>query len=683
MPNPKRKYNKSAAYWDKFHKDQQKIMPSQMIEQEKAAQASSATLPNLEAEGIDTPYMAEGGCGPGGREETRSSYSGGDVGLFHTTNFENIRSGLLPYYYSDGFVNINDTIELCQRAYANVSPIRNTIDVMTEFSNSKIHLKGSTSSIQEFYKKWFEKIGLNSFKEQFFREYYRSGNVFIYKFDGRFSKDDYIKLQRIGVKAQDIPLRFSIINPATIAIYGALGYNFNYVRLLSPYEIARLRERRTDEDKAVYNSLDKNIQKQIDLPSTLWKELYIPLDPEKLYYIFYKKQDYEPFAVPMVFPVLNDVEWKLQLKKMDIALTRTIENVILLVTMGAEKDKGGINVNNIKSMQTLLQNRAVGRCIVSDYTTEAKFIIPEIDKIIGPEKYTIVNQDIQEGLQNILMGSEKFANQFIKTKVFLERLNEGQDVFLNSFLIPQMIKIAQMMGFKECPTPIFEKIDLKDENEFAKVVSQLASLGILSGKQAITTMESGLLPDPDVMDTEQQNYKALRDKGLYYPLVGGSAPQDGQDQPGVKKPNGRPAGSRAPQKTKKIGPIGKGKGGVDGESVYHMKGIANFFRKTTQLESYASKLLGKKHKVKELNNVQLAFASQMVQTIVGQTNPDKWEESIANFINKEEITNIDNDIVSGITDIAAEYDTDIYQASAMFHSDKFLDKVVDNETANE
>jgi hypothetical protein len=228
-----------------------------------------------------------------------------------------------------------------------------------------------------------------------------------------------------------------------------------------------------------------------------------------------------------------------------------------------------------------------------------------------------------------------------------------------------------MMGFKECPTPIFEKIDLKDENEFAKVVSQLASLGILSGKQAITTIESGLMPDVDTMDIEQQNYKALRDKGFYYPLLGGSQPDEGQDQPGAKKPNGRPAGSRAPQKTKKIGPIGKGKGGVDGESVYDMRGIAEFYRKATALESYAAKLLGKKHKVKELNEVQLAFASQMVQTIVGQTNPDKWDESIANFVNKEEITNIDNDIISGITDIAARYDTDIYQASAMYHSDKF------------
>ena len=41
----------------------------------------------------------------------------------------------------------------------------------------------------------------------------------------------------------------------------------------------------------------------------------MPLDPEKLIYSFYKKQDYEPFAVPFGFPVLDDLNWKIELKK--------------------------------------------------------------------------------------------------------------------------------------------------------------------------------------------------------------------------------------------------------------------------------------------------------------------------------------------------------------------------------
>ncbi len=663
MANSPRKYNKKADYWKKFHAGQSAVMPAQQVAQEKAQDSAQGGIPTLEFEGIDTPFMqAEGSCGGSGSSDTRAGFSTTDVGLFQSTNYENLRSGFLPYYYSNGFVNINDTVELCQRAYANVSIFKNTIDVMTEFSNSKLHLRGGNEASKNFFYAWFQKIGLNAFKEEFFREYYRSGNVFIYKFDGKFGKDDYIKLQKLGSTSEKIPLRYTIVNPATIAIYGAMGYNFNYVRLLSPYEIARLRNQQTDEDKAVFKSLPVAIQKQISQQSTVWKEMYIPLDPDKLFSVFYKKQSYEPFAVPMGFPVLNDIEWKLQLKKMDMALTRTIENVILLITMGAEKDKGGINTKNIESMKVLLQNRAVGRVIVSDYTTKAQFIVPAIADIIGEDKYKVVNQDIQEGLQNILLGSEKFANQFIKTKVFLERLSEGQDAFKN-WLVPQMQKVAESMGFRDCPEPVFEQIDLKDEIQFGKLIASLGTMGILTAEQVIATLESGLYPEIESMVPDQQKYKADRDKGLFFPLVGGSDTGDGA--------TGRPNGAKAPQTQKRVGPIGKGKASDD---TYDSKLIGEFYSRATELENYTGKLLKKKHKVKKLNEVQLGLATQLARNVISRANLTDWENAVGAFINDGKIEFTNKELTEEIDRVSQTFEVEQYEAAAMVHSKNLKNK---------
>jgi len=521
-----------------------------------------------------------------------------------------------------------------------------------------LHLRGGNEASKNFFYAWFQKIGLNAFKEEFFREYYRSGNVFIYKFDGKFGKDDYIKLQKLGSTSEKIPLRYTIVNPATIAIYGAMGYNFNYVRLLSPYEIARLRNQQTDEDKAVFKSLPIAIQKQISQQSTVWKEMYIPLDPDKLFSVFYKKQSYEPFAVPMGFPVLNDIEWKLQLKKMDMALTRTIENVILLITMGAEKDKGGINTKNIDSMKTLLQNRAVGRVIVSDYTTKAQFIVPAIADIIGKDKYEVVNQDIQEGLQNILLGSEKFANQFIKTKVFLERLSEGQDAFKN-WLVPQMQKVAESMGFRDCPDPVFEQIDLKDEIQFGKLIASLGTMGILTAEQVIATLESGLYPEIESMVPDQQKYKADRDKGLFFPLVGGSDPNGGAGA------TGRPNGAKAPQ-NHKVGPIGKGKA----SETYDTKKIANFYSKATELEQFICDSLKKKHSVKKLKEPQLNIATQIARNIIGRVLPGDWQNAASAFINENKIEFSNDKLIEEIDKVGQEFEVAQYEAAAMIHSEK-------------
>ena len=121
----------------------------------------------------------------------------------------------------------------------------------------------------------------------------------------------------------------------------------------------------------------------------------------------------------MGYPVLEDINWKQrEMKKMDMAVARTMQQAILLVTMGAEPEKGGVNQRNLEAMQQLFENESVGRVSISDYTTEAKFVIPDIGNLLGPQKYEVVENDIQMGLNNILVGGEKFANQAIKTGIF-------------------------------------------------------------------------------------------------------------------------------------------------------------------------------------------------------------------------------------------------------------------------
>lgn len=647
----KRSYNKRSEYWEK-RKEQGNLNTSIPNFNSVTEQADAQTIT---FDPIGTPFhVAEGSCYAG----TTSTRSGWTVspqsGVTNQQNYANLRSGFLPYANNNGNITVSDAIYLCQLAYANVSVFKNTIDVMTEFSNSKIHLRGGNAASRKFFEKWFQKVGLYQFKEEFFREYFRSGNVFIYKINGQFSIQDYLKLQAAGITKNKIPLKYVIINPVTIAAQGAVTYDFSYVKMLSAFEIEKIRKPKTDEEKAVRNAMSPQLLKEIDLGGTSWQSLYMPLKSEDVYAIFYKKQSYEPFAIPMGYPVLPDIEWKLSLKKMDMALSRTVENIILLVTMGAEKDKGGINYKNIAAMQELFRSQAAGRVIVSDYTTKAQFVTPDLKEILGPEKYQVVDNDIKEGLQNILNGSEKFANQFIKTKVFLERLNEGQESFLNNFLIPEMQKICEDMGFRDCPTPMFEKVDLKDEVQFAKVVTRLAEIGIITGDQAIETLESGLYPDVNEMEGKQEEYKKLRDKGLFNPLLGGAQNEEG-----------RPNGAKAPQKTKKVGVTGSGKASV--EDLYSLKEIQAVYADASKLETVAEKLLKNKYGVKKLNEVQKDISFNIVKNIVASNKKEQWENALASFIESELVLE-DHDFIKEVANISVDLEVDRYNAAILLHS---------------
>ena len=91
--------------------------------------------------------------------------------------------------------------------------------------------------------------------------------------------------------------------------------------------------------------------------------------------------------------------------------------------------------HSLEAMQKLFENQSVGRVLIADYTTKAEFVIPDIAALIGPEKYEVVDRDIQIGLNNILIGDEKFANQSIKAQVFIERLEQARQHFINEFLL--------------------------------------------------------------------------------------------------------------------------------------------------------------------------------------------------------------------------------------------------------
>ena len=107
-----------------------------------------------------------------------------------TNKFENIDNGLVPFKYSKGVnnkssLNVRDAVILCQKAYYNFSIFRHTIDLMTEFSGTKLFYTGGTKKGKEFVEAFFNKVGVKRLTDQFFREYYRSGNVFIHRFNSK------------------------------------------------------------------------------------------------------------------------------------------------------------------------------------------------------------------------------------------------------------------------------------------------------------------------------------------------------------------------------------------------------------------------------------------------------------------------------------------------------------------
>ena len=417
----------------------------------------------------------------------------------------------------------------------------------------------------------------------------------------------------------------------------------------------------------MFRSFPEDIQRQIKQGGG-WRYLFVPLDQKRLYYVFYRKQDYEPLAIPMAYPVLNDIDFKLELRRMDRSLITTMEQMILLVTNGRQADQYNqvSGAKNLTALQNLFQNQAVGRVLVSDYTTKAEWIIPDFKNLLGGEKYERVDKDIKEGLQYMFFGEDKFANASVKARIFIESLKEGRRAFLENFLIPEVKKICEAMNFKNVPKLEFEEIMIQDEALMNRLYVQLAQMGVLDADETFNAMKTGMLPTKEESIEHQEQYKDARKKGLYQPL----APQQ-------QAPNGRPGGTGGTPAPRKVAtPIGQSKAGaafasnqdIARDSKYHfgMTRVAENLVKLDGIKRDVEKALAKKWKIAELNEAQSSVAGSIAKAIAFNEPEKGWAKAVSSYVTRPK--DLPKEVTEELIDIATTFDVDSWTAAVLAKS---------------
>lgn len=605
--------------------------------------------------------------------------------IARSERYANIEGGVVPFIYSasrgkyTSNVSIRDAIILCQKAYYNFSVFRNTIDMMTEFSCSPIYFTGGNAQSRKFFEAWSNRVNLWRLQDDFYREYYRSGNVFLYKLHAVFNKEDMMAITDVLTAAQqkEVPIKYIVLNPADIQSIGSASFiSPRYVKVLNDFEMQVLTNPKTEEEKQLAEKIQEFGQLQ-ETVKTAQSQTYLVfyLDPDRVKAVFYKKQPYEPFGVPMGFPVLQDINWKQELKNIDMAISRTVMQAVLLVTMGND-EVGMPTAKQINNLKQIFQNESVGRILITDYTTQAKFVIPEIDKILDPKKYQIVNEDIKNGLNNILIGEERYANSSTKVEMFLARLKHARETFLNEFLLPEIKAIGTQLGFKSLPTPRFKDADFRDDPNLARIYSRLMEIGILTPEEGITALQTGRLPLPEESLESQRKLMEYHKESLYQPVLNNPnlvVPPSNTEKETAKKgsksadqkiakpavsgaPNGRPPGSGSPKLVNNIGKIGKK---VSANQI--ATNLARFDLLSGSIENY----LKEKFKRKKLVKEQKEIVNEVAETIAMNENPDKWLESIAKYIN-EPVSSSEN--LNTVMEIAQQHGVDIKTAILLMHS---------------
>ena len=383
-------------------------------------------------------------------------------------------------------------IKMCIDAYDKVGIIRNIVDLMGDFGSQGIQIVHQDKSVEKFYQQWFKSINGKERSERFLNNLYKTGNVIIYRSYAKVtpklnkymkSLASDIKVEVPNMAANLIPWRYSFFNPLTVKMkdgqlsifMGSPAYAIN---------LGTFFDRFTEGDVPinVINSLPDNVKQALKSGQ---KE--VPLDLDRLSVFHYKKDDWQQWANPMIYAILDDIIMLEKMRLADLsALDGAISN-IRLWTLGSLEHKILPNKGAINKLRDILASNVGGGTMELVWGPELTFkeSNSEVYKFLGSEKYTAVLNSIYAGLgvpptlTGMATNGGGFTNNFISLKTLVERLQYGRDQLVR-FWDKEVEIVRQAMGFRHKAHIQFDQMSLSDEAAEKNLLIQLADRDIIS-----------------------------------------------------------------------------------------------------------------------------------------------------------------------------------------------------------
>ena len=391
-----------------------------------------------------------------------------------------------------------DIILACMQAYERIGIVRNVIDMMAEFACQGIDLVHPNEKIQEFYKEWFKKVNGIERTERILNMLYRSGNVIIKRSTAKLKNSDVQNLQK-GLAADvpvekpapspknEIPWSYTIYNPYTIEVYGEelapfIGPNaFRYGVKIPEIINRKLKNPKEEIEKEMVSGIPAST-----FNPSISGGKSVPLPQDKTVAIYYKRDDWQVWAKPMIYCILEDL---LMLKKMKLADLAALDGAvshIRLWRLGSLEHRILPTESAISRLADMLLNNVGGGSIDLIWGPELDFKETSTDvvKFLGEEKYKPILNAIFAGLGippslTGLPTGQGFSNNYISLRTLIERLDYGRQL-LTRFWETEIKIVQKAMGFKLPAQVVFDHQTLQDEAAEKRLLIDLMDRDLIS-----------------------------------------------------------------------------------------------------------------------------------------------------------------------------------------------------------
>lgn len=391
-------------------------------------------------------------------------------------------------------------IKLAVDLYFKEPIIGSVIDMMVDFSSSGFTNECDDLEIKKIYDKWCQEINIDELLEKIFLEYYRSGNVTVYrnKNNAKVKKKSKKNNIEMDITEYSFPSSYTVLNPMNVYINGSLMFNDILVQL----KVA-------NEMQYMFNSLNGDSPNNYlpDLPTDIWKDkegnLFITLERELITRITRKKMDYERYASPFLERVFEPIMYKAKLRLMDMATIEGLVNQLVTVTVG-DKDFPATD-DDLTAIAELFQTPSKAYTVFWNHTLKVQFHKPEGLETLTADKYKAVNEDIMAGLgisRSLLDGGgggggSNFSNSWVSILSLIERL-ENARVKVKYWLESEYRRIAIENDLDTYPRVRFNKMNLREDTYIRDVL--------------LAMYDRGLIDEEDILIETGRDYESVIDQ---------------------------------------------------------------------------------------------------------------------------------------------------------------------------
>lgn len=395
--------------------------------------------------------------------------------------------------------HVKDIIRRADDIYQKVGLVKNVIDLMSDFSSQGIRIVHPNKRIERFYRNWFKKVKGKDRSERFLNNIYRTANVVInrqtakigtktektlYKATAADFTEQNIQEEEIKFARKEIPWRYTFIDPVFVEVaagpLSAFVPKKQYALTLPAHLRKVINSPKTEQDLEIIGRLPPQI---IEAAKT--KKPY-PLDSDKTLVFHYKKDDWQVWAFPIIYAIMDDITVLEKLKLADMAALDGAISNIRIFKLGNLEHKIAPTKAAASKLASILQNNVGGGTMDIVWGPDLELLESKtnVHQFLGEAKYTPHLNNVYAGLGipptlTGTYGAAGTTNNFISLKTLTQRLQYGRDILVG-FWDEEIKLVQQAMGFRYPAKIEFDRMDLSNEEAEKALLIQLVDRNIVS-----------------------------------------------------------------------------------------------------------------------------------------------------------------------------------------------------------